>query len=140
MKRVCMLFLSILIPLTVAVMEALAESHPWDNDPRVAADVRSWLKEVETAVRIRSDPLLRTIVCRVPYADFTIGTLAKATGKPPIAIAIGASKLVDRGLVRLERDAAGNIKVVPNGDDARVRMRKWADDWCIGDENCSAQP
>ena len=116
-----------------------AQPYPWEEDPKIAETVGEWLKEVEGVVRIRTNPVLRAIVCRVPYTDITIDGLAKAAGVDPIKIAHGVSELVDRGLIRIEPVAGGTIKIVPNGRRARDTMRDWANNWCASDESCGVQ-
>lgn len=130
---------AVFLAFLFVVNTAIAQSYPWDKDPNLAETVSEWFKEVESVVRIRSDPVLRTIVCRVPYTKFTVDNLAKATGLAPITIAHGVSELVDKGLVRFDSGADGTVTIVPNGRSARETMRGWANDWCTSDDHCGVQ-
>jgi hypothetical protein len=130
---------AVYLALLLLTSPAGAQPYPWEKDPKIAEAVGEWLKEVEGIVRIRATPILRTIVCRLPFTDITIEGLAKATGLDPIKIAHGVSALVDKGLVRIEPVAGGTVKIVPNGERARDTMRKWANDWCTSDDSCGVQ-
>ena len=118
---------------------ATAQSYPWDDDPNLAETISEWIKEVESVLRIRSDPVFLTIVCRVPYTNFTVDNLAKAKGLASIIIAHGVSELVDNELVRFDSGADGTVTIVSNGGSARETLRGWANEWCTSDESCGIQ-
>ncbi len=132
-------FSAISLAVLIAANAVSAQPYPWDTDPKTAATVHAWIKEVQAVIGIRLDPLLKTIVCRVPYTNFTMDSLAKATGVTKVTLAHAVSELVDKGLIGLDHDADGTMLIVPANERAREKMRKWAENWCTSDESCGVQ-
>ncbi len=102
-------------------------------------DVASWLKEVESIVRIHSDPVQRTIVCRVPYTDLAVTSLVQVTGIPRVRIMSAINSLKAAGLVNLTNNQHSQWIVVPASEDARKRMNKLARSWCTNDDECAVK-
>ncbi len=115
---------------------ASARDMPWDEINPQAADVAGWLKQVETVVRIHSDPAQRAIVCRVPFTNLSITALVRATQIPRPQLMSAVTKLRHRGLIEVTKDDHGHQIIVPASETARKFMRKWAYDWCASDDAC----
>ena len=86
------------------------------------------------------DPVMRAIVCRVPFFDFTIDALATATGLAQQRLAVTVNTLVQMGLLLWEKDDKGRMLITPRSKQARRFMAGWADDWCAGDDQCGVAP
>ena len=87
---------------------------------------------------IRLDPVLRQIVCRVGFQPFTYAALQQAMGLREDEIKDAVDKLKLMAMVKTEmRD--GVRLVVPFDKETAEVMRKWADDWCVGDDSCGVK-
>ena len=113
---------------------ALAEESSGNNqDPLSKA--KSWAINLEAAARIASDPVLRAIVCRVPFANFTIEAIMRATKIPGPRLKRAVQRLEALKLIDVVRE--GNVmRIVPANESARAKMREWANKWCTSDEEC----
>ena len=109
------------------------------DDKSAALDLASWLKDVESIVRIHSDPVQRTIVCRVPYTDLAVTSLVQATGIPRVRIMQAINSLKATGLVNLTNNQQSQWIVVPASEDARKRMQKLARSWCTNNDECTVK-
>ena len=109
---------------------------PDDKDPD---SVASWLMEVEAIVRTRTDPVRRTIICRVPFTDISITALVQSTNIPRPNIMRAITRLETMGLVKVSNDAAGHFLIIPASEEARDKMRRWASDWCISEDECKSK-
>ncbi len=131
---------AISLALLLVTSAASGQPYPWDKDPDLAETVLAWMKEVEAVVRTRSDPLGRTIVCRVPYTDIVITSLALATKTSRVNIMRAASRLESMELVKISNNSFGQWTIKPASEEAREKMKRWAEDWCTSDENCEVPP
>ena len=110
------------------------------SEPDPVAGLSNLVTNAQLALRVSADPVLRGIVCRVPYALFSLDSLAGATGLPMERIASALSDLVVMGLVMLETDLlAGNVLVVSVSDAAQKAMREWAEMCCANDDSCGVK-
>ncbi len=82
------------------------------------------------------DPVMRTIVCRVPFMSLTMDALVTATGLTRPKLMLSVNRLVDMSLLRWARDDQGNMLIIPVSELARRFMGGWADYWCVGDDQC----
>ncbi len=124
-----------LVTILAAAPAGAVDEYPRDDDAgSPAAGIKAWIDDARVTFRINSSPILRTIVCRVPFTDFTLESLAKATGIPKDRLAAGVNELVLMGLVRWRRGEQNWIQ--PASEDARKKMLKSADDWCGSNESC----
>ncbi len=109
------------------------ESAGNDQDPLSKA--KSWAINLEAATRIASDPVLRSIVCRVPFANFTIEAIMRATKIPGPRLKRAVQRLENMNLINVVRQ--GNVmRIVPANEKARAKMREWANKWCTSDDEC----
>ena len=113
-----------------------AQPYPWDEDAGLAETVLAWMKEVEAVVRARSDPVQRAIVCRVPYTDIVITALIQATNLSRPKIMHATSRLENMGLVKVSNNSSGQWTITPESEEAREKMKRWAESWCVGDDKC----
>ncbi len=107
-----------------------------DNPADVAA---RWINSSAISLRVNSDPVFRTIVCRVPFTNYTFESLIRATGLPKQRLATALGELVVMGLVSMQTESSGNVLVVPASENARKMMREWADKWCMDNNACGVQ-
>ena len=115
---------------------ASAKSLPSDTKDVGLMAFSSWLNDVEMALQINTDPVLRSVVCRIPFMNFTPGTLAKATHLPRGRIMQAVSKLMDMGLAKMVAGDGGRPMVVPASDEIGQKLRRWVYDWCATDDEC----
>ena len=87
---------------------------------------------------IRLDPVLRQIVCRVGFQPFTLAALQKAMGLREDEIKDAVDKLKLMAMVKTEMRNGVRL-VVPYSKEVAEVMRKWADDWCVGDDTCGVK-
>ena len=127
---------AVFLAFLFVVNSAIAQSYPWDKDPDLAETVLAWMKEVEAVVRARSDPVQRTIVCRVPYTDIVITSLIQATSLSRPKIMHATNRLESMGLVKLSNNASGQWTITPKSEETREKMKRWAVSWCVGDDKC----
>jgi len=138
MKPIPILLSVTCLALLLVANGTSAQPYPWDEGPRLAETVLAWMKEVEAVVRARSDPVQRTIVCRVPYADIAITSLIQATNLSRPKIMHATTRLESMGLVKVSNNASGQWTITPKSEDAREKMKRWAETWCVGDDKCDA--
>jgi hypothetical protein len=119
-----------------AANTASAKSLPSDTKDDGLVAFSSWLNDVELALQINTDPVLRSVVCRIPFTNFTPGTLAKATHLSRGRVMQAVSKLMDMGLVKIVSGDKGRPIVVPASDEIRQKLRRWVYDWCTTDNEC----
>ncbi len=128
--------LGIGLAILLAVSSASAKDVPLKKTSPNLSGVAGWLKQVEGVVRIRSDPVRRAIVCRVPYMELSIPALVRATKIPKPKIMFAITSLKGMGLVDISNNPSGQWIIVPASPQAREKMRRWAEDWCVSDEEC----
>ena len=100
------------------------------------SDWQEWYRQKELTLRINLDPVLRTIVCRIAYADFSPRTLSwaiKATRKKTMSALAELERLE---LIKLMPSHDFEGVIAPASEQARERMRHWADEWCASDDKC----
>lgn len=123
------------IAIPIADYSARSEPHRGDAEDPWTLAARS-VKSVHFALRVNSDPVLRTIVCRIPYTNFTLDTLARATRINSERIASALGELVVMGLVTLRTEPQGDVVVTPASESAQSLMREAAEKWCNGSDDC----
>lgn len=104
-----------------------------DVSPFVGVD--NWAKEIAAAMRVNVDPVLRAIVCRVAYTDITPDNIIMATGMTSKQLKHGIRQLETIELVTTKVEG-GVTRITPASEEARVQLRKLADDWCVDDDEC----
>ena len=125
-----------LLALLIVANATHAETYPWEDDPSIAATVLAWMKEVEAVVRAHSDPIQRSIICRVPDTDVVITALMLATGLPRLKIMAAVAPLEKLGFVEISNNDSGQWIIKPASEEAREKMKRWAETWCVGDGTC----
>ena len=127
------------VAFTVAFLFATSPASgahlSWDRTETDLARVSAWLKDIEKLARIIADPAKRAIVCRVPFFNFTPKAMIRATKLPQTRLMHAVNELEGMGLVTLVEER-GYLQVAPASEDARVKMRRWADNWCVSDDTC----
>ena len=114
-----------------------ASSQNWDYHEVELARISAWLRDVELVARINSDPVLRTIVCRVPFSDITPDALYRATKLPPARVMQAVEELKGMGLVAFGINLRGREIITAANNEARKRMRRWSYRWCGTDDRCA---
>ncbi len=113
------------------------DEYPWGYDQDSLATAGRMLREVEMAFQLNSDPVLRTIVCRIPFTNFTLKAMVLATGIPKDLITHAVQQLSEMDLVHWAYDDNGKIFIVPASEEARIMMISWANRWCSSEEACA---
>ena len=114
-----------------------ADKYPFGYDQGFLSTAGHWMRSIELEFRINSDPVLRTIVCRLSFTNFTLTTLVLATGVPRDLVAHAVQELSEMELANWAYDETGKIFIVPASEEARLMMREWANRWCSSDEACA---
>ncbi len=96
------------------------------------------LNEQVLGLRIDMDPVLRQIVCRVPYRGVEVTDLGRSLGISEIGIWKGAQELSRMGLVEIKNVDFFKM-IVPKNNAAQEMMRRWAEKWCANDDSCGVQ-
>lgn len=110
----------------------------WEQIAAFEQKIRDASTEVALRAQVGASPLLRQIVCRIPDQPFEVSMLAKALGLPEHTVFDGVQLLERMGLTAVQKKNNGRI-VVPRSPLAQTIMRKWADEWCVGDDSCGVQ-
>jgi len=108
----------------------MLDSSGWAHD---------WLDAAQISLAINSDPVLRTIVCRVPFLNFTLEAMVTATGLSRERLVLAINVLKELGLVTWEPNNGGHRLIKPASDEARDAMLSWSDYWCVGDDQCGVE-
>ncbi len=117
-----------------------ARDEPWHRSDDRHADFAVWLEDVEAYVRLRTHPVRRAIICRVPFANLTVNDLAEILTKPVPRLVQAVTVLQDLGLVTQTMNKNGDQIISPANETARSRMCQWAYDWCDIDDECAPRP
>ncbi len=133
-----MSFLRYAIVIAILLASGPAKTDGRSLEPDVATRMyfEAWVRDANLAFRINSDPVVRTIVCRIPFTVFTLEAMALATGIPKHRIAHAVNKLKTMDLANWGLDKDGNIVIVPQSASVRREMIRWTDHWCTGDDQC----
>ena len=110
----------------------------WEQIAAFEQKIREASTEVALRAQVGASPLLRQIICRIPDQPFELSMLAKALGLPEPTVFEGVQLLERMGLTAVQKKNNGRI-VVPRSPLAQTIMRKWADEWCVGDDSCGVQ-
>ena len=124
------------LAVLIAASSAGAKSLPSDQTDGGLGAFSTWLNDIELAARINTDPVLRAIVCRIPFMNFTAAALTKATRLSRTRIMHAVGDLMDMGLVKQVTGENGRTIIVPTSDEARQKLRRWVYDWCANDDTC----
>ncbi len=135
------ILLAAFLGATAAGADDKADDKPEDPPRHLGPDVSPfvgvdrWRKEIEAAARIRFDPVMRAVVCRVPFMDYTLEALMRATKLSEKEIKRAIRQLEVIQLVTTFRKG-GATHVAPADEEAREALRKWAQEWCASDDEC----
>ena len=101
-------------------------------------EMGTWARDFDMLFRVNADPVLRAIVCRVPFTNWSLDALAMGTGIPKNRFYDGMRLLDEMGLVThtYKNDI---IMIRPANEYARVRMRKFARKWCTNEDACGVE-
>ena len=133
--------LGILLVLAPSVSLADAEPKPAPmNNPspppsETLSKIHPWAKEKVALTGINLDPVLRAIVCRVPFTNWSLDALMLGTKISRERFERGAGLLEGIGLITIYR-ANGITLLKPASNKIRAEMRKWAYEWCTSEERC----
>ena len=87
--------------------------------------------------RVNSDPVLRTIVCRVSFSDIPPDALYRATKLPQARVMQAVEELKGMGLIAFGINLRGREAITAANSEARKRMRRWSYRWCGTDDRCA---
>ena len=122
--------------LTLAGPAGAVDRHPWlDSVEAELAHVAAMIAEADDWVYVTSDPLRRAIVCRIGDHAFSLRALSRALGVSSRRIFVTVQELMTRRLVRLTEDGL----VTPFDEPTRDILRRWAWEWCSGDDQCASR-
>ena len=100
--------------------------------------VQETLNEKSLHALVGMSPLLRQIVCRVPFQRFEVSSLARALQLPEPSVLHGVQLLERMGLIALKDEYEGRMVVPANLNSANM-MRRWAFEWCDSDDTCGVR-
>ena len=101
--------------------------------------VSEWVRTAAEVLRINSDPVLRTVVCRVAYQPFTALRLVSATGLPKNQVNRALKQLRDMGLVRFD-EVQGRYPTITSANPvARAKLRRLAEQYCASNDTCGVK-
>ena len=100
--------------------------------------VQETLSEKSLHALVGMSPLLRQIVCRVPFQRFEVSALARALGLLEPTVLHGIQLLERLGLVALKDEYEGRMVAPANLKSAEL-MRRWAFEWCDSDDTCGVR-
>ncbi len=128
--------------LLVAVPAEAEENPPSKRQPKSEIDsfknIGEWADELETIFVVNSDPVMRAIVCRVPFENFSLEALMKATKVSEERLLRAIDELTRRGLID-SSDESGTTMISPAGEMARDAMRRFAENWCGTGDECGVR-
>lgn len=130
--------LGIALVVSLGIGSANAETTSWERSEISLAEVAAWVRKFEFAMRINTDPVLRAIVCRIPYAHFTPKTLTMAIANSPERVLHALRILEGRSLIMIVGAERWDGLIVPTSEEARQKMRDFAQRWCRDDDECAA--
>lgn len=119
-----------------AMVLGVANAETDSADENNKLEWHGWLKETEMVFRIRLDPVLRAIVCRVPYTEISPNKLAWAIRATPNRMMEAIVELERMGLIKMEPPFKFDGNIVPASRHALDQMRRWAEEWCTSDDKC----
>ena len=129
----------LLVALPVESADGFRNRQNRESKPVDLAAVTKWVGNAAEVLRINSDPVLRTVVCRVAYNPFTAPRLVSATGLPASQVNRAFKELRDMGLVRFE-EAQGRYPTITSANpSAREKMRRLAERYCSSDRECGVK-
>ena len=125
----------------VARADEKVKGDDWKSkyDPNLLAQISDVFQQARIDFIINSDPVKRAIVCRLPYAMFTLDTLSLATRLSKQRLALAVNQLVNVGVLKWV-PSGQHLFVAPASREVRIRMMKWSDAWCVGDDTCEITP
>ena len=100
--------------------------------------VQDTLNEKSLHALVGMSPLLRQIVCRVPFQRFEVSALARALQLPERSVLDGVQLLERMGLIALKDEYEGRMVAPANLKSAEM-MRRWALEWCNSDDACGVR-
>ncbi len=128
--------LAIALAVLLASGPVTAETTSGDINESELVKIEAWMHEIALATRINADPVLRAIICRIPFQEFTLETIHRATGISRARLLRAVDELGALGLVRAIPIEGEFLRIEPRNGDVLKKMRAWAYDWCASDEHC----
>ncbi len=136
--------LAVLLAGSTAVAEIPGEfkkEEPEDDISGLFREIGEFGAQINfeaVGVEINMNPVLRQIVCRIGFQSFTESALARAMGLSEDRIGEAIDRLKLMGMVGTEAKN-GEKLVVPASKGAERAMRKWAEKWCVGGDECGVK-
>ncbi len=93
------------------------------------------IDETTLGLRISADPVLRRIVCWIAYQPFDVAALASALGTSETNVKKAIEKLRSMGLVEFSHEQQPEM-VIPANEEKSEMLRRLADEWCFGGNEC----
>lgn len=101
-------------------------------------EIGAELNERILSLRINTDPVLRQIVCRLPYHGIEVTEHARNLGISEIDVWKAGLELNKMGLVDIRHFEQFRM-LIPKSEAAKEMMRRWAERWCVTDESCRVE-
>ena len=101
-------------------------------------NVAKWAAEFQNKLHVDSDPVLRAIVCRVPFSSWSVDAIKLATKIPDDRLNEAIKRLSDLELIASERKN-GVTTLIPASEEAKNWMQKYAVDMCATDVECGIE-
>ncbi len=106
------------------------------DDDAIPGNVDWRMLEMESLEEILiEDAAMRAVVCRVPFIDFTLKRLTRATKISQKKLKDAIEKLDVVGLVATS-GKGGAMRISPANEEARDKLRSLAREYCTSDDEC----
>ena len=101
-------------------------------------NVAKWAAEFQNKLHVDADPVLRAIVCRVPFSSWSLDAIKLATKISDERLEEAIKRLKDLELIISERKH-GVTSLLPASEEARKWMQEYAEDMCASDNTCDVE-
>ena len=103
----------------------------WWQSPGTDEETLEFLNLVNIGLEVNQSPIMRQIACRVGFQTFSKDALLQALKVSEAELDKALRKMRRMELVRVRQGM-----VLPFGDYSAKLMRRWANEWCSGDDDC----
>ena len=100
--------------------------------------IEKWTKELETILKVNTDPVLRAIICRVAFTDYSLSALMMGSNIPADRFKRALTQLEHGGFIKTS--TTGDVTMVaPANPDAKDALRRFAMSYCSTGGECGVR-